>query len=158
LSTPAKARVAVLICSLFMLWPAVHRIVVAVYDINAWRLGGFAMYATPPARTGISIIETRGDQQSIVADGDLPAALVKQRVRYSVRRSVLGSLLPPDDLAAAYFRARPTVAEIEVRVTRQILSSSTARIEGRERSYRFDRHSSGTGKTSSTSAEAQFPR
>ncbi len=30
LSTPAKARVAALICTLFICWPAVHRVVVAI--------------------------------------------------------------------------------------------------------------------------------
>jgi hypothetical protein len=124
---------------LFLVWPAVHRVVVATYDTNAWRLGGFAMYATPPARTRVSIAEKLAGHQMVLAESDLPAALVEQRRNYVIRRSVLGLLLPPDDLAAAYFRARPGVEQIEVVITREMLDVSMARIESRQNRYRFDR-------------------
>ena len=139
MSTPAKTRVAVLICALFMVWPAVHRVVVAVYNTNAWKLGGFAMYATPPARTSVSTVEKRGSQQTILLDSALPPTLVQQRRLYNIRRSVLGLLLPPDALAEAYFEARLDVDHIEVVITREMLSASTARIERRESIYVYDR-------------------
>ena len=88
MSTPAKARVAVLICVLFIVWPAIHRRVVTVYETNAWKLGGFAMYATPPARTGISIVEKPGRQETILLESDMPSGLVEQRRLYFVRRCV----------------------------------------------------------------------
>lgn len=139
-----------------MLWPAVHRVVVASYDTNAWRLGGFAMYATPPARTRVSIVENLESHPTIVADSDLPAALLEQKRRYTMRRSVLGSLLPPDDLAAAFLAARPDVDQIEVVITRELLSASTARIERRQSRYRFDRDRIGPGKAFSTCAKTLF--
>ena len=139
MSTPAKARVAALICLLFIVWPAIHRVVVAVYDTNAWRLGGFAMYATPPARTRVSVVEKRGRQETILSEGALPDTLVEQQRLYGIRRSVLGLLLPPDALAEAYFQAHPHVDHIEVVITREMLSATTARIERRESTYVYDR-------------------
>ena len=139
MSTLAKTRVAVLICALFMVWPAIHRVLAAVYDTNAWRLGGFAMYATPPGATHVSIAEKHGSRSTIRSNSALPDALVKERRLYSLRRSAMGSLLPPDALAKAYFRAHPDVAEIEVVITRKILNASSARIENRETLYGFDR-------------------
>jgi hypothetical protein len=139
LTTSAKTRIAAAICALFMVWPAVHRALTAIYDTNAWRLGGFAMYATPPGSTHVSIAEIHGSRKTFRSHGALPDALVKQRRLYSLRRSALGSLLPPDALAEAYFRARPDVNEIEVMITRRILSASNARIENRETLYVFDR-------------------
>ena len=139
MNTPAKARVAVLICALFIVWPAVHRVVVAIYATNAWQLGGFAMYATPPARTAISIVEKHGNRQTIWLEGAQPAALVEQRRRYLTRRAVLGRLLPPDALAEAYFQARPQVDHIDVVIKREMLRASTARIERREDTYVYDR-------------------
>jgi hypothetical protein len=141
LSTPTKARVAALICVLFIVWPGIHRGLVAGYDMNAWKLGGFAMYATPPARTGIFIVEVAkvGSQQKTLADRDLPSWLVQQRRLYSIRRSVLGLLLPPDALAEAYFRARPDVDQIEVVIAREMLSASTALMERQETVYGYDR-------------------
>ena len=157
MSTHAKSRVAVFVCLLFVVWPAVHRVVVAIYETNAWRLGGFAMYATPPAKTAITVVEKRGGQQTIVPESDLPAALLEHRRSYGIRRSVLGLLLPPDDLAAAYFRARPDADRIEVMITREMLSASTARIERRQSSYQFDQIRIGSRKTSSLSVEVLFP-
>ena len=151
MSTPAKARVAALICTLFIGWPAVHRIVVAIYHTNAWQLGGFAMYATPPARTRISIVEKPGSQETIPFESALLAVLVEQRRLYSIRRSVLGLLLPPDALAEAYFQARPDVDHIEVVITRDMLGATTAQIERREIIYVYDRRPARVSRAPSAS-------
>ena len=143
MTTSAKTRIAATICALFMVWPAVHRALTAIYDTNAWRLGGFAMYATPPGSTHVSIAEIHGSRKTFRSDDALPDALVKQRRLYSLRRSALGSLLPPDALAEAYFQARPDVDQLEVVITREMLSASTARIERRETVYRYDRRFAG---------------
>jgi hypothetical protein len=130
-----------------MMWPAVHRAIVAIYDTNAWRLGGFAMYATPPARTRVSIFEKRGGEKKLLED-NLPAALQAQRRLYVVRRGALGSLLPPDALAEAFFQTLTGVDRIEVVITREILSASTARIERREIVYEYDRPPAGKERLS----------
>ena len=139
MSTSAKARLAALILVLFAVWPAIHRVVVATYDTNAWRLGGFAMYATPPARSRVTIVEQHGSRKLIVLESALPSALVEQQRRYGIRRGVLGLLLPPDALAEAYLLARPDVDHIEVVIARQMLSASTARIEHEESVYAYHR-------------------
>ena len=156
MSTPTKARVAVLICVLFIVWPGIHRGVVAAYETNAWKLGGFAMYATPPARTGISIVEKLGSHETARLESDLPSHLVEQRRLYFIRRSVLGLLLPPDALAEAYFQARPDVDQIDVVITRDMLSASTARIERREIIYACDRPLDRISPESRQSAENPF--
>jgi len=120
------------------LWPAVQIGLVMRYDVSPWKLGGFAMYATPPARTRVSIFETRGRPKTRF-EGDLPTALAEQRRLYTVRRAILGSLLPPDGLAEAYLQARPDVDHIEVVIQREMLSASTARIERRESRYVYNR-------------------
>ena len=140
MSTQSKARIAALICALFIIWPAVHRVVVTVYGTNAWKLGGFAMYATPPARTRVAIFDKRDPQKNLLA-GELPAGLMRQRLLYVIRRGVLGALLPPDELASAFFQSRPGVQHIGVVITREMLSATTARIERREKVYEYVRRS-----------------
>ena len=138
MSTLTKSRIAALICLLYIAWPALHRVVVASYATNAWQLGGFAMYATPPARTRVSVFEKRGSEKTLF-QGGLPSALVEKQRLYGIRRSVLGSLLPPAALADAYFQVLPDVDHIEVVITREMLSAATARIEGRDIIYQYDR-------------------
>ena len=140
MSTQARAQIAVLICALFIIWPAVHHVVVTAYGANAWKLGGFAMYATPPARTHVAIYRKSDRQKNLLA-GELPAALTQQRLLYFVRRGVLGALLPPDELAMSFFQALPGMQHIEVVVTREMLGARTARIERREQVYKYDRRS-----------------
>ena len=139
MTTPSKARVAVLICATFMVWPAIHRGIAAAYDTNAWKLGGFAMYATPPARNRVVIVEKIDRYNATLPDNSLTAELLEERNRYLNRRSVLGSLLSPDALAKTYFDSRPGAKKIEVRITRQMLDASTARIESRTSVYAYDR-------------------
>ncbi len=146
-----------LICALFIVWPAVHRGVVASYATNAWQLGGFAMYATPPARTSISIVEKRGSRTTIWPETAQPAALVEQRRSYSIRRGVLGRLLPPDALAEAYFQARPEVDHIDVVIVREMLSASTARMERRESIYVYDRPPARVSRARNASMVCRLP-
>ncbi len=96
------------------------------------------MYATPPARTRVAIYEKRDLQKNLLA-GELPAALMQQRLLYVMRRRVLGAMLPPDELASTFFQARPDVLHIYVVITREMLSATTARIERREQFYEYDR-------------------
>lgn len=126
------------ICLLYLVWPAVHRLVVEVYHTNAWQLGGFAMYATPPARTNVAIFEKRSREGTLIKR-ELSSALAMQRRLYEIRRSILGELLPPDALAEAYFEARPNVRYLEVVITREMLDVSSALIDRREVVYPYDR-------------------
>lgn len=142
LSTPAKTRIAVLICAFFIVWPGLHRIVVAAYDINPWRFGGFAMYATPPARLHVAIIERLPEARArILSEREMSATVLAQQQWFQLRRSSLGSLLSPADLAAAYFAAGPGVDEIEIVIIREMLSAASARIERQEFRYPFQRPS-----------------
>ena len=52
---------------------------------------------------------------------------MEQRRSYSIRRGVLGRLLPLDILAEVYFQARPDVDHIQVVIVSEMLSASTAR-------------------------------
>ena len=115
------------------------------------------MYATPPARTRVFVVEKRGSQETILPDSDLPAALVQQRRLYNIRRSVLGSLLPPDALAEAYFQARPDVDHIEVVIAREMLSASTARMERRESIYVYDRPPARVSRARNASMVCRLP-
>jgi hypothetical protein len=96
------------------------------------------MYATPPARTRISIFEKHEMERNLL-EGELPSALVEQRRLSIIRRAILGSLRPPNALADAFFTARPDVHHIDIVITRDTLGASTARIERREVVYAYDR-------------------
>ncbi|MAE67056.1 MAG: hypothetical protein CMJ18_22575 [Phycisphaeraceae bacterium] len=139
MKTSTKFRLAVLICAVYMVWPLIHRWVVAAWDMNPWRFGGFAMYATPPAMHTMTITEVREDRRAIVPDGDLPAKFQERKLRYLIRRGVLGRLLPPNATAKAYFDVRPGMSHIEVSMARDVLDATSARIKRSETIYKYDR-------------------
>ena len=54
-----KRRLVIAFLIGFALWPAVHRGLVAAYDVNPWKLAGWAMYARPhfPSRVALYLVE-----------------------------------------------------------------------------------------------------
>ena len=42
-----------------LVWPAAHAIVTRALDVSPWRLGGWAMYATPAPRTSDVVVAVR---------------------------------------------------------------------------------------------------
>ena len=47
MSPRAKARVVGTLLLLVAVWPLAHRQLVVRFDVNPWKLYGFAMYCTP---------------------------------------------------------------------------------------------------------------
>ena len=62
--TDARGRAAhMCLCALAILWPLVHRGLVAQYHLNPWKLGGFAMYTSARPPIIVSVIDGSGAQR-----------------------------------------------------------------------------------------------
>ena len=57
----AKRAVAVAILLWVCLWPLAHRILVATWDVNPWKLGAFAMYTTPTPPVQVALFRKGSD-------------------------------------------------------------------------------------------------
>jgi hypothetical protein len=127
-----KRRVVVVFLIAFGLWPAVHRALVAAFDVNPWKLGGWAMYARPHFPPELRLYVLRGEGEGRIArltpwEQTLADELVE-------RRYTVGELASSDALARALLeRTRGDGVAIELRT--RFLDPDTARI-----AERVDRH------------------
>lgn len=110
----ARARFVVALVAVVVVWPLLHRAIVAAYDVNPWKLGGFAMYttATPPVLT--VAFEPRGEGGVPIDRRELPAYVQQTLLAFEKRRHVLGNLARPDDFASQVLQARPDLSLIHI--------------------------------------------
>jgi hypothetical protein len=127
-----KRRIVIAFLALFAVWPAAHRALVAAFDVNPWKLGGWAMYVRPHFPPELRLYVLRGGNEREIArltpwERTLADELVE-------RRFVLGELASPDPLARALLeRIRGDGVAIELRT--RFLDPATAHI-----GERVDRH------------------
>lgn len=134
----AKRRVVGLGLALFTVWPLAHRALVAAWDVDPWKLGGWAMYVRPrfPAVVEVLALDRPGGRPVpfpfSAADADRVDA-------FAERRLTLGELAAPADLAEALFAAHPGLAGLLVRVRTRTLDPDTARLVERVERFAYRR-------------------
>ena len=132
-----KRRALLGLLLLISVWPLVHRGLVMRFEMNPWKLGGFAMYATvvPPLQV---IVFQRTDEGVVPLDEKLLPPAVRERLaRFRIERHALGQLRSPDDVGRAIQAARPELDWIVITVVRRTLDAETARIIETRARYRY---------------------
>jgi len=131
-----KRRLVVAFLVAFAIWPAVHRALVAVYDVNPWKLAGWAMYARPhfPSRLALYLVED-GAERPVSGLDDWDQVMAAE---YLERRYSAGRLASPRALADRLL-ARNAQADgvvVEVRTRFFDLPSATIRLRVERESFR----------------------
>jgi hypothetical protein len=138
-AAPWKVNVAAGVVVLAALWPLAHRIVVARFDVNPWKLGGIAMYAAPAPPLLVAVFGLRDGQLVRIQPGTLPMAEQAALRRFEIERHALGELRRPDAVASAILAANPTLAQLSVVVQRTTLNRASAHLDGERMQYSYDR-------------------
>ncbi len=130
-------RVGVLaVLALVALWPLAHRAIVARYDVNPWKLGGFAMYTT--YRTWqVGLFDAKGKQLRPIDPRSLPVSARQAILDFRAQRSAIGTFARPTAMARAVFDARPDLDRMLVVVERFALDPETGRIAAEQRHHPF---------------------
>lgn len=121
-----------------MLWPFVHRVLVAEYDVNPWRLFGFAMYCTPH-RVGMEIADRTNGRREVLPYRAQPQSIRDAIMLFYRKRSALGRLHSPKRLADEIFVSSPHIARLEVRVSLTRLDASVSRLRAKTVVYKYAR-------------------
>jgi hypothetical protein len=134
-----KRRIAIGLLFWTAAWPLGHRALVAAYDVNPWKLGGFAMYttATPPIQ--VVAFEKVGSHIEPLDESQLSHDAQRVLRRFRIERHALGKLRGADDLGDALLRARPDLAWIAVAVQKMTLDAGSARMTSSRQQYVFER-------------------
>lgn len=134
-----KRRLALALLAALALWPLLHRGLVARYDLNPWKLAGFAMYTTPTPPVLVVVLHDAGGRLAPLDERGLPEATRRALDRFRSERHALGRLRRPDDLARALFRARPDLPALVVLVQRMRLDPATARMTSTRERFVYTR-------------------
>jgi hypothetical protein len=121
------------------LWPLGHRALVARYHIDPWKLGAFAMYATPNLPVLVAAVGSGPNGAATIDEATLPAWMRERLDRFRVERLALGELRDPEDVGRQLLVARPDLAAVQILVQRSWLDRETALIKVATPRYVYDR-------------------
>ena len=137
--TDARTRILIGALTLFTLWPAVQMTLVAVFDVNAWKLGGYGMYATPSFRPEVSVAVQRAGDSGFSVVTNLAQEQRDELTTFSRARFALGRLSRPDRLAERVFDGMPNVQSIRIRVGELRIDPRSAMLGSRESAFSYSR-------------------
>lgn len=134
-----KRAVVVAVLALATFWPLAHRALTAHFEWNPWKLGAFAMYATPTPPVVVALFTEDGGELVLLDEATLDAHARASLSRFRRERHALGRLREPDDVADAVFAARHDLDHLLVVVQRMSLDRRTALMVSTKQSYVYER-------------------
>lgn len=137
-ASPGRVRFVAALLVVVALWPPLHRVAVAAWELNPWKLGGFAMYATHTTSLAVLLEPAAGVWRPL--DEAALAPPVRQALaEFRRQRDALGLLRTPRDVARVVFENEPGREHMLVTVQRLHLEPSTGRIGSRKAQYFYER-------------------
>lgn len=135
--SPFKRYVVIAILGLAGLWPLAHRALVPVLEFNPWRLGGWAMYATPSPPVLALLFSPRDGALTPMLDLAAPVAQALDAFRS--RRHALGKHVIPNEVAQVAFSHEASLEGVVVVVQTIKLDHETALTTSSKAYYWYDR-------------------
>ncbi len=124
----AKRNALVALLAFVAGWPLAHRGLVARYEVDPWKLGAFAMYATPNLPVLVAAVGTSLAGTSVIDEAALPIWIRRDLDRFRVERAALGTLRDPEDVGRMLLAARPDLTSVAILIQRSALDPETATI------------------------------
>lgn len=121
------------------LWPLAQRALVSRFEIDPWKLGGFAMYATPTLPVLVAVLAPQAGRLAPLDEASLPREARARLDRFRVERVALGRLREPRDAARAILAERPDLHGLVLLVQRTTLDPRTARTSASTERFVYDR-------------------
>lgn len=112
---------------LFALWPLVQHVLVRTWDVDPWRLFGWAMYCVPGPMKTVRVVQISRDGRFAVRDTRGYDAELQSLVdRYRIRRQSIGRLASGDALARFVLERYPDWEGVALPVLTLSLDPETA--------------------------------
>ena len=129
-----KRRVVGVFLIAFALWPLIHRDLVRRYDVDPWKLFGFAMYSVPGPMKTVRVFPMSQAGRGQMLDFERYAPAEQRSVdRFRQRRRALGRLASMEPLGQRMLELHPdwegaTVAVVTLALTISENHKSTSRM------------------------------
>lgn len=118
----------------FAVWPLIHRGLVWRYDVDPWKLFGFAMYAVPGPMKTVRVFPVSEDGRGRMLDFERYAPAEQRAVdQFRQRRRALGRLASMEPLGHRMLELHPDWEGATIAVVTLALDPETARLQTRVR-------------------------
>lgn len=125
-----KRRVVGVFLIAFALWPLIHRDLVWRYDVDPWKLFGFAMYSVPGPMKTVRVFPMSMAGRGQMLDFERYAPAEQRSVdRFRQRRRALGRLASMEPLGQRMLELHPDWEGATVAVVTLALDPETARLQ-----------------------------
>ncbi|MEE2665146.1 MAG: hypothetical protein VX681_13595 [Myxococcota bacterium] len=125
-----KRRVVGVFLIAFALWPLIHRDLVWRYDVDPWKLFGFAMYSVPGPMKTVRVFPMSQAGRGQMLDFERYAPAEQRSVdRFRQRRRALGRLASMEPLGQRMLELHPDWEGATVAVVTLALDPETARLQ-----------------------------
>ncbi len=139
MSTERKKRLFSIALVVLAIWPAIQIGLVVRYDVSAWKLGAWGMYATPQRLPGLKLRGFSLGQMVAPFNRPYPPWLKAEMNHFQRYRRALGQLYPPASLGALILERRSDLDAVRLDVTELHLNLQSAMVEERETRYSYTR-------------------
>ena len=138
MSLALKRRVLYAGLLLFTLWPLAHMYLVTHFQVSAWKLAGWGMYATPrPSFVEMAVFGRRLDRGEFEGLTSIPAPCQAQASQFLSRQRWLGQLIRPDGLARSLREQMPQFADLRIIMNVPALDRETGMIVVKQLAYEY---------------------
>ena len=114
-----------------------HHTLVRSVDLDPWAFFGWSMYAVPNLRLNVRAARVEAGSEAVPDWNAISPALYGPMRAYALRRQRWGELLAPDALAERIFAEQPELPGLLIRVRRWVIDRDSARLQARDRDYRY---------------------
>lgn len=122
-----KRRLLASFLLVFGFWPLLQHVLVRRYDVDPWRLFGWAMYCVPGSMKTVRVVEVSRDGGFRVLAPDAYDAADQRAIdRFRIRRQALGRLASGDALARHMLERHPDWQGVALPVLTLSLDPETA--------------------------------
>lgn len=138
MSLTLKRRVLYAGLLLFTLWPLAHMYLVTHFEVSAWKLAGWGMYATPrPSFVQMAVFGRRPDRREFEGLTSIPAPCQEQASQFLSRERWLGRLIRPDGVARSFREQTPQFADLRIIMNVPALDRETGMIIVKQITYEY---------------------
>jgi len=109
------------------LWPPVHRLLVLRWDLDPWKLGGFAMDATWHG-SAVALFEPQAGGLHLVDETTLGPEARRALATFRARRRTLGRWADPDEAVRHIHADRPDLEHLVLVIQRLWIDPDTGRL------------------------------
>jgi hypothetical protein len=121
------------------LWPLIHFGATKAFDINPWKLCGFAMYTVPHPEPRVVLLALAGEATIPFGPDHVSDEAMERLKRFGFLRQGLGRLVTPERLGQRLLDEQPDIDGVRIEVHQKYIDLADGMLKLRRTAYEYRR-------------------